>query len=159
MKDALEKLRKDQVRFISALLDYAAKQRTWPPEFCPQDIIKILGVTETELNIMRNNAGGCCTYIGPDRYRINVDHCLLLREQLEQRKLISLNWLLIILTLFILVVACITLVLMVFPPIQNSIWNSEKIQNDIKNKQGTGDQHKKQDAPASPGGTVEINKH
>lgn len=109
MKDALEKLRKDQVRFISALLDYAAKQRTWPPEFCPQDIIKILGITETEFNIMRNNAGSCCVYIGPDRYRIKVDHCLLLREQLEQRKLISLNWLLIILTLFILVVACITL--------------------------------------------------
>jgi hypothetical protein len=60
MKDTLKKLRKDQVSFVSALLDCAAKQKTWPPEFCSQDIIKILDITETELNIMKYNAGDCC---------------------------------------------------------------------------------------------------
>lgn len=154
MKEAIKKLRKDQVRFVQALLEYAAKQETWPKEFRPEDMMNILKVSEQELNVMRDNAGGCCTCIGPDRYRINVNHCLFLRELLEQRKLIPLNWLLIILTLFILVVACITLALTVFPPTHNNILKPEKIQDDIKNKQGTGDQHKKQDALANPIGTA-----
>ena len=76
-------------RFLSALLDYAAKSGTFNPHFCKKEVMDRLSLTEKEFNIVQKNLGDkYCYYVdshdGSDRYAINVSECLLLQEQYEQ---------------------------------------------------------------------------
>jgi hypothetical protein len=60
------------------LLKYAEKdEHHFNPGFTTEQIPTIFkGWTELEFNKVHHDAGaGCCIYIGPDSYKINVAHC------------------------------------------------------------------------------------
>jgi hypothetical protein len=67
--------------FVKALLKYAEKDKHFNPGFTTEQIPTIFkgwfkNWSELEFNIVHHGAGvGCCNYIGPDRYQINIAHC------------------------------------------------------------------------------------
>jgi len=63
--------------FVKALLKYAENDMHFNPGFTIEQIPTIFkGWHELEFNKVHHGAGvGCCNYIVPDRYQINVTHC------------------------------------------------------------------------------------
>jgi len=70
-------------KFVKALLKYAENDKHFNPDFTVDQIPEIFtGWTELEFNIIHHGAGiGCCTCIGPGRYKVNVGHCNTLKSK------------------------------------------------------------------------------
>lgn len=74
----MSKIDKQLKYFVKALLKYAEKdEHHFNPGFTTEQIPTIFkGWGELEFNKVHHDAGrGCCNFIGPDRYSINVAHC------------------------------------------------------------------------------------
>lgn len=64
-------------KYVTALLKYSEDSKVFNPDFTVQQIPQIFqDWTELDFNMVHHGAGaGCCTNIGPERYKINIDHC------------------------------------------------------------------------------------
>ena len=69
--------------FVKSLLKYAERDEHFNPPFMTEQIPTIFkGWDELQFNKIYHGAGaGCCIYIGPDRYSINVNHCNTLQNK------------------------------------------------------------------------------
>lgn len=79
-------------RLLCALVQYAEKSETFNPHFYRSEMMKRLGLTEGEFNIVQKQLGDrYCRYVdqheGDARYEICVSECLALRDQFEQEKI------------------------------------------------------------------------
>jgi ABC-type phosphate/phosphonate transport system permease subunit len=87
----MAKMTDKRQRLLAALLEYAKKSGTFNPHFYRSEMIKCLGVTEGEFNIMQSQLGEqYCSFAGvqgtDSRYEIHVDKCLELWEKLERHR-------------------------------------------------------------------------
>ena len=64
-------------KFVKSLLKYADNKNSFPVYFKPEEIPSIFkGWTELEFNKIHHGIGkGCCTYLPPTGYKINIDYC------------------------------------------------------------------------------------
>ena len=79
-------------RFLYALVQYAGKIEKFNPHFYRSEMMKRLGLTKGEFNIVQKQLGErYCQYVGQHeeeaRYRICVSECLALHDQFEQEKI------------------------------------------------------------------------
>ena len=83
----MRKTDRDVRKFVTALLKYADNRAEFPTEFTAKEISEIFSDwTERDFNLVHHGAGkGCCTPIGPDRWRINIDHCKSLQSKFNAR--------------------------------------------------------------------------
>jgi len=77
---------------LEALVRYADQSGNFNPHFYKDEMLKILDVTEGEFNIIQKQLGDeYCHMVdcieGRDRYAINVNKCLSLRDQIDQSKI------------------------------------------------------------------------
>jgi hypothetical protein len=74
--------------FVKALLKYAEKDGHINPGFTKAQIPTIFkGWDELQFNRIHHGTGaGCCVYIGPDRYSININHCHSLQSKLNESR-------------------------------------------------------------------------
>ena len=81
----MSKIDKQLRYFVKALLKYAEKDGHINPGFTTEQIPSIFkGWSELEFSKVHHGAGaGCCIYIGPDQYSINVHHCNELNSKLR----------------------------------------------------------------------------
>jgi hypothetical protein len=73
-------------KYVAALLKYSEDSAVFNPDFTVQQIPKIfIGWGEIDFNMVHNGAGsGCCTCIGPERYKINIEHCNKLKNKFKE---------------------------------------------------------------------------
>ena len=85
----MSKTDRDLRKFVTALLKYADKRTEFPTEFTADEIPKIFkGWTQIDFNIVSHGAGeGCCSLMGPDRWRINIAHCRSLQRTFTTSRL------------------------------------------------------------------------
>ena len=110
----MSKIDKQLKYFVKALLKYAEKEdQHFGPDFTTEQIpIIFKGWTELEFNKVHHDAGkGCCIFMGPDRYSINVAHCNELRGEFTDNN--RTKWRLII-SAILLVLAIIGLLLNIY---------------------------------------------
>jgi len=93
----MSKIDKQLKYFVKALLKYAEKDNQhFNPGFSTEQIPAIFkGWTELQFNKIHYGTGaGCCIYIGPDRYSININHCHNLQSKFnESRRSVLRLWL------------------------------------------------------------------
>lgn len=72
-------------KFVKALLEYSEDSEFFNPDFTVQEIPKIFnGWAEIDFNMVHHGAGaGCCVCIGPERYKINIEHCNNLQNKFK----------------------------------------------------------------------------
>ena len=78
-------------RLLCVLVQYAEKSETFNPYFYRSEMMKRLGLTEGEFNIVQKQLGDrYCRYIdqhkGDARYEICVSECLALRAQFDHER-------------------------------------------------------------------------
>ena len=107
----MSKIDKQLKYFVKALLKYAEKDdQHFGPGFTTEQIpIIFKRWGELEFNKVHHDAGaGCCIFMGPDSYKINVAHCNELHKKFGDSN--KTKWRLII-SVILLVLAIIGLLL------------------------------------------------
>jgi hypothetical protein len=92
----MSKTDKQLRKFVFALMKYAEQQKEFNPGFTKEQIPQIFkGWDELQFNMVRFGAGiGCCGYIAPDQYSINIAHCNELKNRLRDSRRVK--WRLIV---------------------------------------------------------------
>jgi hypothetical protein len=95
----MRKIDRDLRKFVTALLKYADKRKGFPIDFTADEIPKIFNSwSMKDFNIIHYGVGiRCCIPMLPDQWRINIDHCRSLRDELSANRLkIWMLWLAIL---------------------------------------------------------------
>ncbi len=79
-------------RFLRTLVEYAHESGTFNPHFQRKEMMKSLGLSEADFKKAQKELGDkYCRYVGPHdgdaRYDIYVSKCLVLRDQLDEKKI------------------------------------------------------------------------
>ena len=82
----MKKTENNRKVFLKALIDYGNKSGNFNPHFHRKEMMKILDVNEREFNIIQKNLGEKYCYFvdshnGDNRYAINMNECLELKEE------------------------------------------------------------------------------